>query len=148
MRERDVRNNIRDRLLATNAFTDVWITGLPEDSGAAASDLTAAAIEPVATGMRSGWDAQTEGAIEFIATVTVTLLARNEDVQLRDEQAELLLDILADAVDGKSLAGLTVPGKTYVSAWKWQPPAPPERRIAATVSFSYIVTWEGFDTSD
>ena len=48
-RERDIRNAIRDALVATNQFSDVWISGLPEDRGQGASDLLAAAIEPVAT---------------------------------------------------------------------------------------------------
>ena len=147
MRERDVRNAIHNVLLATNAFTGVYITGLPEDAGAAASDLLAAAIEPAGSQLNTGWDAQTDGGLCYASTVTVTLLARNDDAQLRDEQAEQLLDVLANAVNGTSLAGITLPGKTYVSAWRWQPPAPPERRIAATVSFSYLVTWEGWDTT-
>ncbi len=147
-RERDVRNAIRDALLATNAFGDaVWITGLPEDSGSAASDLLAAAIEPQSTNLNTGWDAQTDGGLCYSSTVTVTLLARNDDAQLRDEQAEQLLDVLANAVNGVSLAGITLPGKTYVSAWAWRPAMAPERRIAATVSFQYLVLWEGWDTT-
>ncbi len=147
MRERDVRNAIHDALLATNAFTDVWITGLPEDSGSAASDLLAAAIEPVGSALNTGWDAQIDGGLCYASTVTVTLLARNDDAQLRDEMCEELLNCLHNAVNGTSLAGITLPGKTIVIAWRWMPPAPPERRIAATVSFQYLVTWEDFDVS-
>ncbi len=80
--------------------------------------------------------------------MTVTLLARNDDAQLRDEQAEQLLDVLANAVNGVSLAGITLPGKTLVTAWQWRPAMAPERRIAATVSFQYLVEgWENFDVS-
>ena len=55
-RERDVRNAIQAALMATGAFSGVWITGLPEKCGQGASDLTAAAIEPVGTTCTTGWD--------------------------------------------------------------------------------------------
>ena len=45
-RDRDVRNAIRDALVASNAFDAVWIWGLPEDYGSGSSTLKAAAIEP------------------------------------------------------------------------------------------------------
>jgi hypothetical protein len=147
MRERDVRLAIRDALLATGAFSDVWLSGLPENYGGAASDLTAAAIEPASTSLTTGWDAPLDGGLDYTAGLNVTLLARHEDPQLRDELAELLLNTLASAVNGQSLAGITLPGKTLVQSWTWQPAAPPERRIMAVVSCAYLVTWEGWDTS-
>jgi hypothetical protein len=147
MRERDVRIAIRDALLATGAFADVWLSGLPESYGGAASDLTAAAIEPVATSLTTGWDAPLAGGLDYTARLNAVLLARHEDPQLRDELAEQLLAVLHNAINGQSLAGITLPGKTLVQSWAWQPAAPPERRIAAIVSYSYLVTWEGWDTS-
>lgn len=148
MRERDIRNAIQTALVATGVFSDVWITGLPEDYGQGSSDLTAAAIEPVETSMRTGWDAQTVGGLDFAGTCTVTVLARNSDAQLRDELAEQLLYYLNNAVNGQSLAGFTLPSKTLVTAWRWQPPVPPERRIAATVQYNYIVSYSDFDTTN
>src|SRR5262245_5156296 len=100
-RQRDVRNAIRDALIATNAFSAVCSTGLHEDYGQGASELAAAAIEPAHTGLTTGWDAQIAGGLDYTATCTVTLLARHEDAQLRDELAEQLLDTLANAVNGK-----------------------------------------------
>jgi hypothetical protein len=148
MRERDVRLAIHDALVATGAFTEVRLTGLPEDYGIRASDLTAAAIEPVSTSYTTGWDSQTTGQLDYTAQLGVTLLARAEDPQLRDELAEQLLNSLHNAVNGQSLAGLTLPGKTLVTSWRWEKPAPPERRIQATVQFAYFVTWEGWDTAN
>jgi hypothetical protein len=148
VRERDVRNAIADALEATGFFTSVWLSGLPEDYGQAAGSLSAAAIEPAGTTLVTGWDAQTAGGLRYDATCTVTLLARDDDPARRDESAEQLLDVLANAVNGQSLGGLTVPGRTWVQSWRWQPPAPPERRIAAVVQYGYLVSWEGFDTSD
>jgi hypothetical protein len=146
-RERDVRNTIKELLLATGAFSDVWITGLPEDYGQAASSLTAAAIEPVSTRLTSGWDAAPSGGLDYTSELSVSLLARHPDPQLRDELAEQLLDYLINAVNGQSLAGLTIPQHTMITSWQWLTPKPPERRITATVGFAYLVTWDTFDTS-
>jgi hypothetical protein len=146
-RERDVRNAIQAALMATGVFSDVWITGLPEKYGQAASDLTAAAIEPDHTTFTKGWDAALAGNLDYTATCTVTLIARHQDAQLRDELAEQLLDYLNNVVNGQSLAGFTLPQKTMVIEWNWKPAEHPERRIAATVSFAYLVAWNSFDTS-
>jgi hypothetical protein len=147
MRERDVRIAIRDALVETGAFSDVWLSGLPENYGGAASDLTAAAIEPASTTLTTGWDTQLAGGLDYTARLHVTLLARHDDPQLRDDLAEQLLNTLHDAINGQSLAGYTLPGKTYVQSWTWQPPAPPERRIQAVATFAYLVTWAGWDAS-
>jgi hypothetical protein len=146
-RERDVRNAIKDALISTGAFSDVWLAGLPEGFGQGASDLTAAAIEPVSTRLASGWDAAPAGGLDYTSELAVTLLARHPDPQLRDELAEQLLDFLINAINGRSLAALTIPQQTMITSWRWLPPRPPERRINATVGFAYIVAWDGFDTS-
>ncbi len=147
-RERDVRNAIQVALVATGAFSDVWITGLPDRYGQGASDLTAAAVEPDRTSFTKGWDAAPAGQLDYTATCRVTVLARHPDAQLRDELAEQLLDHVCNAVNGVSLAGFTLPQRTMVTGWQWQPAAAPERRIAATVSFAYLVNWDSFDTSE
>jgi hypothetical protein len=146
-RERDVRNAIQESLRATGAFSDVWITGLPEDYGQAASSLTAAAIEPISTRLTSGWDSAPSGGLDYTSELSVSLLARHPDPQLRDELAEQLLDFLINAINGQSLANFTIPQHTMITSWQWLAPRPPERRITATVGFAYLVTWDGFDTS-
>lgn len=147
-RERDVRNAIQAALIASGAFNDVWLSGLPEHCGQGADDLTAAAIEPVQGHLTTGWDAQILGGLDYTATCNVTLLARHPDPQLRDEMAERLLDTLANAVNGATLvAGYTVPGRSYVQSWRWAPPTPPERRIQAVVTYSFFVTWESWDVT-
>jgi hypothetical protein len=146
-RERDVRNAIQEALIATGAFSGVWLSGLPEGFGQAASELTAAAIEPLSTRLATGWDAAPTGGLDYTAELIVTLLARHPDPQLRDELAEQLLDFMINAVNGQSLAGFTLPQQTMITSWRWLPAKPPERRISATVGFAYIVTWDDFDTS-
>lgn len=148
MRERDARNALKAALMDTGAFSAVWTSGLPENYGQAASNLTAASIDPVGTAFTTGWDAAPWGGLDYTASLTVTVLARDSDPEIRDETAEQLLDCVANAVNGQSLGGLTVPQKTVVTGWRWVAAAPPERRIAATVRFSYLVEgWGSFDTS-
>jgi hypothetical protein len=145
-RDRDVRNAIQTALLATGQFDGVWLSGLPEDYGQGADELAAAAIEPASSTEADEWDSQLAGGILIHSTVNLTVLVRKSDPQLRDEAAELLLDVAANALNGQVLASLTIPGWTKITSWRWQPPTPPERRIQATLKYSYIV--EGFGAFD
>jgi hypothetical protein len=146
MRDRDVRNAIQAALLATGAFDGVWVTGLPETGGAGASQFAAAAIDPGSSTQDDRWDSQTDGGLVVTSQVTITLLYRHEDQQLRDEGAELLLDTAANALNGQSLAGLTLPALTRFTAWRWESATAPERRITATFSYQYIVEgWGAYD---
>ena len=145
-RERDVRNAIQSALQATGAFDGVFDWGLPEDYGSGASNASIAVIEPESSSQDDRWDASPDGGLIVTSRVTLTLIARAEDPQLRDEAAELLFDTAANALNGQSLAGLTLPGLTRFASWRWEKPAPPERRIASIFSYQYIV--EGWDSYD
>jgi hypothetical protein len=148
MRDRDVRNSIHDALVTTGAFDGVWIWGLPEDYGTASSQIASAAIEPESSTQDDRWDAATGGGLIVTSRVTITLLYRHEDPQLRDEAVELLLEIASNALNGQCLAGLTLPQFTRIVAWRWEKPAPPERRITSTFSYQYIVEgWSEYDVT-
>jgi hypothetical protein len=147
-RDRDVRNAIQAALINTGAFDSVWIWGLPEDYGASSSNLAAAAIEPASSEQTDRWDDAVAGGLLVKSSVTITLLYRHEDPQLRDEAVELLFTTAADALNGKSLAALTVPAFTRFASWSWQKPTPPERRIVASFSYQYIVDgWDSYDVT-
>jgi len=156
VRDRDIRNAIHDALVATQAFDGVWIWGLPEDYGSGASQLAAAAIEPDSSTQEDRWDAPALGELIVTTTVTITLLARNDDPQLRDEAVELLLDTAANALNGQNFAAfnavdgtpITMPGLTRFRSWKWLPAAAPERRIRSTFSYAYLVEgWNALDVN-
>ena len=105
-------------------------------------------IEPESSTQEDRWDSQTGGGLLVTSRVTITLYARAEDPQIRDEAVELLLDITANALNGESLAGLTLPGLTRVLQWRWEKPAPPERTIPVIFSYQYIVEgWDAYDTT-
>ena len=145
MRDRDVRNAIQSTLAATGAFDGVWIWGLPEDYGTGSSQLAACAIEPESSSQADNWDGGPETGLVITSRVRLTLLYRHEDPQLRDEGAELLLDTAANALNGQSLAGLTLPDMTRFLSWTWVKPESVERRITATYQYQYLVeSWSGY----
>jgi hypothetical protein len=148
MRDRDVRNAIRDALIATGAFDGVWIWGLPEDHGIGASQLAAAAIEPESSTQEDHWDSAPGGGLIITSRVTLTFLQRNDEPQLRDEAVECLFNSAANALNGQSFGGLTLPQLSRFLLWRWEKPVAPERRITSTFSYSYIVEgWTAYDDS-
>jgi hypothetical protein len=151
MRDRDIRNAINDALVATDVFDlgGVWITGSPEDSGSGTSIKAAAAIEPGSGSVDDEWDSQGWGGVLVNGQVKLTLYYRDDDAQLRDEGAELLLYTANNALNGQSLARLTLPAKTRFSTWTWATPAPPERQIVCLFKYAYIVEgWDAHDTTE
>ena len=149
MRDRDVRNALQGVLVATGAFDGVYVWGLPEDHGSGASNSALAVIEPESSTQEDRWDAAPGGGLLITSRVTITLIFRAEDAQVRDEAAELLFDTSAAALNGQSLAGLTLPQLTRFVSWRWEKPAPPERRIASIFSYQYIVEgWDSYDTAE
>jgi hypothetical protein len=148
MRDRDVRNAIQTTLVATGAFDGVWIWGMPDSFGTGSTQLAAAAIEPVSSTQSDRWDSQDTGGLIVMSRVAITFLYRHDDPQIRDEGAELLVNIAGNAINGQSLAGLTLPGLTRIDSWTWAPPTPPERRIKAIFSYQYIVEgWGSYDAT-
>jgi hypothetical protein len=147
-RDRDVRNAIQSALSATDAFDHVYGWGLPEEYGSAASQLAVAVIQPISSTQEDLSDAPEAGMIQVTSTVAITFLARNEDAQLRDEAVEDLFDIAANSLNGQSLASFTEPAFTKFTSWRWLEATAPERRIASTFTYRYLVTgWTGYDTS-
>jgi hypothetical protein len=146
MRDRDVRNAIQAALIATNAFNGVFVWGLPEDYGSGASNEAFAAVVPQSSRQEDLWDSEPAGGLVITSRVSIVLAFRQIDPQLRDEGAELLLDTAANALNGQSLAGLTLPPTSRIVQWDWQPPTVPERRINAVFSYQYIN--EGWDEYD
>jgi hypothetical protein len=147
-RERDFRNQIHDVLEATGAFDGVYLTGLPEDRGEASSEGRCVSIEPAETVQTDHWD-DTSGDLLMTCRVNLTLLARHDDPQIRDETAELLVDTIANVLNGQSLAGGTLIGQTRFKSWSWEKPKAPERRITAVLEYQYLVRgWTEFNTAE
>lgn len=150
MRERDFRTALQTALIATGAFSDVRLTGLPEEYGEGASDLTAVSIQPHSTKLLTGWDSGPSGGRVFRCQLSVTVLARHSDPQLCDELAEQLVNVIRDATDGQAIVpGFAIPQRTEVTGWQWPPRTAPERRIPITLTYDYLQDgWDSADTSN
>jgi hypothetical protein len=150
MRDRDVLNAIKEALEATRAFdtAGVWLWD-PEDFGEGTSIAAAAWIEPATGAIDDRWDDAPGGGVIVTSTCKITIAARAEDTRLRDEMAENLIMFAFNSLNGQSLAELTLPEFTRFQSWTWLPPTPPERQIACTFSYQYIVEgWNDFDVTE
>ncbi|MGO9598122.1 MAG: hypothetical protein ACLP7Q_09030 [Isosphaeraceae bacterium] len=147
-RERDIRNLIGDLLDQTGAFDGVYLSGLPEERGETCGDSRAVVIEPDMTTRADPTD-DFDGDPLLSCQLKLIFMARDEDPQVRDEVAELLLNVAAVALDGNTLSGMVLPSRTKIRSWSWQKPVAPERRITAILEFQYLGDgWAGFNTSD
>ncbi len=147
MRDRDVRNEIAQILADTAAFQEVRLGRLPENYGFAAGQLSAVVIEPKDGSDDDRWDGL--DGIVTTSNVTLTFMFRDEDPQRCDDGVEQLFNTAKNALNGQSLAGLTMPPKTRFTSWRFSPPRAPERRLVANFMYQYLDDrWNEFDQSD
>ncbi len=148
-RDRDVRNAIKTLIEATGQFDTVSRKGLPAEYGSSAGDLKLAIIQPDTIAQSDRWDATDEIGLHVDSTVMITILARNEDPEVRDDLAENLMWVAINAIQGKSLAELTAPDLTRFVRAKFMKPKAPERQIVCTFVYSYIVDgWSGYEPDE
>lgn len=149
MRDRDVRIAIKEALEATDAFTGVFLSGLPEDHGYGTSTYTAAVIEPVSGKQEDRWDDTVIGDLIVTSQVSITFMARHIEPAVRDAAVEMLFDTAANALNGQALAGLTEPFMTKFANWQYQKAKDVERRITSTFTYQYLVPgWNQYDTTE
>lgn len=148
--EDDVRHAIATILEDSGYFDDVFMTGLPKMDDQSAEDLRACAILPSETTEDDRYDTSPGGLIVLDARVKIVFVARDQDPLARDKTVNLLLLYAQNALNGESLAGITLPDFTrFKGGWRWEDPVPPERKITAMFSFRYLVQgWKAFDTTD
>lgn len=147
-RERDVRDAIMELLDSTGVFDRVYPGTLPDAGGEPSGILRTASVEPSKTVVASMGD-DIAGVLKATASVTIVLLARDDDPTDRDDAAELLLNTTAAALNGRSLGGISLPSTTRLISWSWRKAIPPERMIEAILEFQYLLEgWNDFDLSD
>lgn len=146
-RERDIRVKIKELLEATNSYSVVRL-GLLE-SGDRYEQIGACMIEPYDSNASDDWDSTDEGPLHVDCRIHLVFVARDQDDQIRDERAELLLDVAMNTINGNSFDGKVMPEFSVVTTWKWKKAEPPERTIEAVFGFRYLVdTWTDFNTSE
>lgn len=164
-RERDIRSAVKDAIIRTGQVPaeSVYLANADEVASKD-SDPLVVTIDPHATTLMAsgpmstsvsakaavGWDAPGDTTlVPYQTQVTITVIARDQDPETRDNLAELTLAYIQDAIDGQVLVdGFTAPMDTIIGNWTWSKPVPPERRVAAIARVAYLVPgWDGFDTS-
>lgn len=146
MRDRDVRNAIKSLLEKTSQFDEVSLKGLPEDWGMRAGSAKAVVIEPFSVAQRDLWDGGPSTGLAVTSQVNLTIMVRNSDPQLCDEECERLLDVAIDNIQGKSLASFTNPDHSRFLQAQFQKRVAPTRRLLATFGYEYIVDgWAEYD---
>lgn len=134
-------------LLGSGFFDDVYTTGLPKLDDQSAEDLRAVAIMPMSGTESDQYDAPTAGYQCEDAQVKFVFVVRAKDEAVRDRTVSLLFNYARNALNGQSIAGLTLPQWTKFTSHKWEDPAPPERKITATFQYRYLVQgWTSFAT--
>jgi hypothetical protein len=151
-RDRDVRLAIASILEATNEFDGVYSRCLSEVPSRRAGDARAVSIEPDSTDFSDDWgggaaNSNDPAPLIVQSRLRLTFMTRLDDPSARDDEAERLSNVAANALNGQSLAGLTLPAFSRFESLRWLPPEPPERRVSATFVYRYIVdSWTSFDT--
>ena len=141
-----ILNDARDRLAALGVFDGVYRSALPEDKGQSSGDKLAAVVAP------GDWDEVDERNDEETVQSTrrvrwaLTLIARDDDPELREAALDDLLSASQNALDGVSLAGVTIPDWTRLRRGRYEPSQSPEQRMTVVGEFAYWV--EGFDGHD
>jgi hypothetical protein len=149
VRESDIWLAVVDALQATKQFDDVWDRGMPEDAGEPASEKSAASIEPRRGSLKQYGDAAPDGGLDITSQITITVLYRHIDIELRDRGAERLLNVVFNTLNGNSLGGLIFAQTALVRDWEWLTPTVPERRIRTAFYFEYLIEgWNNFDVTD
>ena len=149
LRDRDIRQDLADRLEATRSFDAAVLTGLPEDFGRGSRLLRLAIIQPDRGAASHDWDDSPDGGLIVDGRAKVIVIVRDDDPRTRDEAAEQLVDIVCNAANGQSLGGLTLPAFTLIDQWVWKDPEHPERRVELELVYKYLAgSWTDLGTDD
>jgi hypothetical protein len=148
VRDRDFLRLVRDALEATNEFHEVTTRGLPEDAGGSAESLKLAALS-LAGFTEQTWFNGGAGVPQYREVqFTLTVLVRDPDPDACADEADRLGAVAADAVNGRSLGGLTFTDKTRLTGGKYLPSATPEVRLQIAGTFAYdLADYTGHDTT-
>jgi hypothetical protein len=141
LRDRGILKLIAGLLTATEEFHDVTTGGLPEQVGSSAENLKLASLELAAFEEVARWD---DGDIERTVQFWLWILVRDPDPDTRDDEADRLQAVAANAIVGQSVGGATFIGKTKLGRGVYEPARGVERRLKVMGQFAYEVpAWDG-----
>ena len=145
-RDWDVFESISTLLAATNEFDNIYRSALPESNGQRSEDQLAACVAPRDWDEVDDADNASTQQIKRSVRWTLTLMVREDDPEIRERYLDRLLNIAMTAIDGKSLAGLTIPAWTKLRKGSYELPNAPEQRMTCQGEFVYWI--DGFGSHD
>lgn len=118
----------------------------PDRTQFGAEVSAAAVVTPRSFQETDNWDDPSDVQSERTLSVAITLVARDPDESARIDLLDRLGHVVAQAIGGQSLAGMTILGKTRVRAGEWAPANEPEKHLVLSVETSYLI--DGFGGYD
>lgn len=143
-RDSDVYDAIVAALQATGAFTEVSWGSEPLGAGPTPADDTYLAIVTHV----SGEDLDDVDPVEIVRRVQfrVEVDAREQDPLARAKALDRLANVVKRAINGQSLAGLTLPPLTLIRRDQAGRPQHPGQTATLNGEFAYLVAgYDGFD---
>lgn len=141
--------DIADRLRATGAFAEVYRYN-PWDYEQAPPDAeTVAYVYPLSWSEQD--DAAGDGEVEEVRRVRfgLAVVVRDDDPTRRDERLDRLQCVAQNALNGKSLAGLSLAPLTNLRRGEYLPAAHPYKSARIEGEFAYLVGgYAAHDESD
>lgn len=139
-RDRHMLKLIAAALVATGEFDDVRTSGPPEERGTPSEESRLATLE--LKGWREEDQSNDYAAVIQDRTITFTLViaVRHEDPDLRDDEADRLCQVCANAINGRSFGGVNIPDHTRLLSGVYHPAQSPERRLTCQGRLVYSVS--------
>lgn len=148
LRDRPILKLIKAALDATGEFHEVTTAGEPEFAGVSSESYKLASLELGKWKEEFlGWDTN---AVAQLRTVqfTLTVHVRDPDPVARDNEADRLYAVAANAVNGNSFGDTTFTDFTYLHGGRQLPVRGAERRTEITGQFAYeISNWNTRNTT-
>lgn len=143
-RDSDVYDAMRTLLEQTDAFTAVGWSGEGIEDGPRSADLARLAVLTHV----SADELDDVDPVEIVRKVSFKLeiTAREEDPAERAKTLDRLQAAARKAVNGKSLAGLTLPALTMLRRETLGPVKHPNQTLTLTGEFAYLIS--GYDGHD
>jgi hypothetical protein len=138
-RDWDILIDVRDRLDALGVFDVVYLAGEPTDPRERASDGLLAVVSPA--GGDSDDDAMSGTEVDIIRVFRfqVTIANRANSQGERVNALGRAANRARNAIDGKSLAGLTFPAMTGFKPDRYERPNHPDSTITLDGSCTYMI---------
>jgi hypothetical protein len=142
-RDYDLWADARDRLEATGAF-DLVVIGRPDERARSAVEAAACWVVPL-----DDDELDIDPDLVLVGCrFSLVVEVRAEDVEARADALDRLKNVAKNALNGQSLAGISLPGRTRVRRASHGPRKHPTAPLELTVEAPYFDPYAGLSDTD